>query len=588
MSAKAGSKSKVNRKTSAKEGATREVKSPPDKTATPSRKMSAKQGATSKVESPPEKTRTPSGKISAKEGDAGKVKSPPEKTETPSRKMSAKQGATSKVESPPGKTRTPSGRKISAKEGDAGKVKSPPEKTETPSRKMSAKQGATSKVESPPEKTRTPSGRKISAKEGDAGKVKSPPEKTETPSRKMSAKQGATSKVESPPEKTRTPSGRKISAKEGDAGKVKSPPEKTETPSRKVSAKEGATCKVKSPPEKTGTPSRKMSAKEGATCKVKSPPEKTATPSSMKLSEYLPRLGKETLQEFVERYLGVTYKGRMNQTIDHLQRHLEKLPDYSIAGTFRTGSMAKCTAVKATADIDLLVFFDGYRNMQEFIQDKESDDGILQAIERHLTTDPVYSKNWECTKIARGYHVTVKMVEYSILVDILPARQYRMAMRDAIYNQMKREPGSVRNHYSVCLAPIQCDFMKNQPRQVHHLVKLLKYWKSENEIKLKSYFCELLAVHIFKTKLDKNVRFDLKEGFVLALTQLQNYNSLEITFSDYYKPDVWKDERPCKPYVMDPANPFMNTCNQYLDSSDMDRMVTCATNTISAISNRDC
>ncbi|XP_055954779.1 microtubule-associated protein futsch isoform X6 [Patella vulgata] len=564
MSAKAGSKSKVNRKTSAKEGATREVKSPPDKTATPSRKMSAKQGATSKVESPPEKTRTPSGrKISAKEGDAGKVKSPPEKTETPSRKMSAKQGATSKVESPPGKTRTPSGRKISAKEGDAGKVKSPPEKTETPSRKMSAKQGATSKVESPPEKTRTPSGRKISAKEGDAGKVKSPPEKTETPSRKMSAKQGATSKVESPPEKTRTPSG-------------------------KVSAKEGATCKVKSPPEKTGTPSRKMSAKEGATCKVKSPPEKTATPSSMKLSEYLPRLGKETLQEFVERYLGVTYKGRMNQTIDHLQRHLEKLPDYSIAGTFRTGSMAKCTAVKATADIDLLVFFDGYRNMQEFIQDKESDDGILQAIERHLTTDPVYSKNWECTKIARGYHVTVKMVEYSILVDILPARQYRMAMRDAIYNQMKREPGSVRNHYSVCLAPIQCDFMKNQPRQVHHLVKLLKYWKSENEIKLKSYFCELLAVHIFKTKLDKNVRFDLKEGFVLALTQLQNYNSLEITFSDYYKPDVWKDERPCKPYVMDPANPFMNTCNQYLDSSDMDRMVTCATNTISAISNRDC
>ncbi|XP_055954778.1 uncharacterized protein LOC126812012 isoform X5 [Patella vulgata] len=565
MSAKAGSKSKVNRKTSAKEGATREVKSPPDKTATPSRKMSAKQGATSKVESPPEKTRTPSGrKISAKEGDAGKVKSPPEKTETPSRKMSAKQGATSKVESPPGKTRTPSGRKISAKEGDAGKVKSPPEKTETPSRKMSAKQGATSKVESPPEKTRTPSGRKISAKEGDAGKVKSPPEKTETPSRKMSAKQGATSKVESPPEKTRTPSGRKISAKEGDAGKVKSPPEKTETPSRK------------------------MSAKEGATCKVKSPPEKTATPSSMKLSEYLPRLGKETLQEFVERYLGVTYKGRMNQTIDHLQRHLEKLPDYSIAGTFRTGSMAKCTAVKATADIDLLVFFDGYRNMQEFIQDKESDDGILQAIERHLTTDPVYSKNWECTKIARGYHVTVKMVEYSILVDILPARQYRMAMRDAIYNQMKREPGSVRNHYSVCLAPIQCDFMKNQPRQVHHLVKLLKYWKSENEIKLKSYFCELLAVHIFKTKLDKNVRFDLKEGFVLALTQLQNYNSLEITFSDYYKPDVWKDERPCKPYVMDPANPFMNTCNQYLDSSDMDRMVTCATNTISAISNRDC
>ncbi|XP_055954780.1 microtubule-associated protein futsch isoform X7 [Patella vulgata] len=564
MSAKAGSKSKVNRKTSAKEGATREVKSPPDKTATPSRKMSAKQGATSKVESPPEKTRTPSGrKISAKEGDAGKVKSPPEKTETPSRKMSAKQGATSKVESPPGKTRTPSGRKISAKEGDAGKVKSPPEKTETPSRKMSAKQGATSKVESPPEKTRTPSGRKISAKEGDAGKVKSPPEKTETPSRKMSAKQGATSKVESPPEKTRTPSG-KISAKEGDAGKVKSPPEKTETPSRK------------------------MSAKEGATCKVKSPPEKTATPSSMKLSEYLPRLGKETLQEFVERYLGVTYKGRMNQTIDHLQRHLEKLPDYSIAGTFRTGSMAKCTAVKATADIDLLVFFDGYRNMQEFIQDKESDDGILQAIERHLTTDPVYSKNWECTKIARGYHVTVKMVEYSILVDILPARQYRMAMRDAIYNQMKREPGSVRNHYSVCLAPIQCDFMKNQPRQVHHLVKLLKYWKSENEIKLKSYFCELLAVHIFKTKLDKNVRFDLKEGFVLALTQLQNYNSLEITFSDYYKPDVWKDERPCKPYVMDPANPFMNTCNQYLDSSDMDRMVTCATNTISAISNRDC
>ncbi|XP_050394113.1 2'-5'-oligoadenylate synthase 2-like [Patella vulgata] len=308
----------------------------------------------------------------------------------------------------------------------------------------------------------------------------------------------------------------------------------------------------------------------------------------MKLSEYLPRLGKETLQEFVERYLGVTYKGRMNRTIDHLQRHLENLPGYSIAGTFRGGSMAKCTAVKATSDIDLLVFFDGYRNMQEFIQDKEKEDGILQAIEGHLTTDPVYSKNWKCTRIT-DYHVTLEMVEYPIHVDILPAIQFPLEKLNAIYNQIKREARSVREHYSVCLAQIQCNFMRNQPRQVHHLVKLLKYWKSENEIELKSYFCELLAVHIFKTKFGKNPRFDLKEGFILALTQLQNYNSLEITFDDYYRPDTWKDQRPCKPYVMDPANPFMNTCNQDLDSSAMNKMVTCATYTISAaISYRGC
>ncbi|KAK6169417.1 hypothetical protein SNE40_020479 [Patella caerulea] len=447
-------------------------------------------------------------------------------------------------------------------------------------RSTSAKVRSTSKAKTTPEKTEKPS-RQMSAK------VKSPPDKTEKPPRETSAKLGSTCKVKSSPDKTEKPH-RKMNSKESSTCKENSSPEKTEKLSRTTSAKVGSTCKVKSPPEKREKPPRSVSAKVDYTCIVKSPTEKTEKYPSMKLSEYLPKLGKETLEEFVERYLNVSYKARMNQTIDQLQRHLQNLPGYSIGEVFRGGSMAKCTAVKTTADIDLIVFFDGYRNMQDFIADKEKDGGILQTIESHLTTVPVLSNSWKCTKIAHPYNVTLKMDGCSIRVDILPARQFRTAALNSMYNEIKRQPASVRPHYSVCFARTQCEFMRRQPRQVHYLVKLLKYWKSENVIGLKSYFLELLAVHIFKTKLGKDTKFDLQEGFRLALIEIQNYNSLEITFDDYYRPETWKDLRPCKPYVMDPANPFMNTCYQHLDSRAMDRMVTCATNTILAITNPYC
>ncbi|XP_050394048.2 2'-5'-oligoadenylate synthase 1A [Patella vulgata] len=304
----------------------------------------------------------------------------------------------------------------------------------------------------------------------------------------------------------------------------------------------------------------------------------------MSRSEFIPNINeRETLEHFAARYLKmpVMFKARMNQTIQHLYLHLEKLPGFSIDHIFRGGSMGKVTAVKTMADIDLIIFFKGYRSMSAFIKDKDT--LILPAIKRHLTKDPVYSRHWKCTSTSKGYHVTLEMDEYKIKVDIVPAIKVIGATGDMtkVYEKLASEPERARPHYSACLAPKQCKFMNNQPQQVKTLIKLVKYWKESNNLKLKSYLCELLAVHVFRKDLDKNTSFKLKDGMKHVLRYLKTYETLKIKFRDYYVPDHWKQYRPSQPYVLDPANPFMNTCTA--NSSEVSKIKTCAKKTLSAL-----
>ncbi|KAK6169412.1 hypothetical protein SNE40_020474 [Patella caerulea] len=278
----------------------------------------------------------------------------------------------------------------------------------------------------------------------------------------------------------------------------------------------------------------------------------------------------------------VVFKNRMNQTIQHLYLHLERLPGFSIDRIFRGGSMGKVTAVKTMPDIDLIIFFKGYRSMSSFIKAKDTE--ILPAIEYHLTKSPVYSRHWKHTRTSKGYHVSLEMDEYKIKVDIVPAINVIGARGGMakVYEQIASEPDVIRPHYSACLAPKQCEFMNNQPQQVKTLIKLVKYWKECNNLELKSYLCELLAVHVFRKDLDKDTSFNLKDGMIHVLRYLKKYETLQIKFKDYYVPDHWKLYLPSPPYVLDPANPFMNTCGD-ISRSGVRKIKACARKTLSAL-----
>ncbi|KAK6173772.1 hypothetical protein SNE40_017172 [Patella caerulea] len=321
----------------------------------------------------------------------------------------------------------------------------------------------------------------------------------------------------------------------------------------------------------------------------------------MALVTFLPDCnGRESLDTFVLRrlYIPKTFNKRMHREVNNVTRFLHEFPNYlkkegykgssknSIDMIVKGGSLGKCTAVQRTSDMDLVVFFNGYDSMEKFIKEKKKKDGVLDKLADYMTRDHVNSKHWKVEFKTRDFHINLKMADgetkYDIRVDIVPA--IRVMDRqgcdmDKLYKKMSRQLPTVREHYSACLVQKQREFTRGQDSTVKRLMKLTKYWKKENHLHLNSYTCELLSVDACKDGCRNVTR-----GFKTVLENLKNYNNLNVEFSKYYNPDKWRSYFPKEgPYVMDPANPFMNTCKKNLTADQVKNIEECAKGTFNAI-----
>ncbi|XP_050415724.1 2'-5'-oligoadenylate synthase 1A [Patella vulgata] len=321
----------------------------------------------------------------------------------------------------------------------------------------------------------------------------------------------------------------------------------------------------------------------------------------MSITNFLPdHNGRENLDTFVLRrlYIPKTFNKRIHREVNNVFRYLHEFPDYlktegykgssknSIDMIVKGGSLGKCTAVQRTSDMDLVVFFNGYDNMEKFIKEKKKTGGVLDKLSDYMTGNHVSSKHWKEEFRTRDFHIKLKMADgetkYDIKVDIVPAIRVmdrQGCNMDKLYTQMSRQLPNVREHYSACLVQKQRSFTRAQDSTVKRLMKLTKYWKHENDLALNSYTCELLSIDACK----EGCR-DVTRGFKNVLEKLKTYNNLNVEFSEYYNPDKWRSYFPKdEPYVMDPANPFMNTCKHDLKAGQIRHIEECATDTLNAI-----
>nr|KAG5693114.1 hypothetical protein BaRGS_014064 [Batillaria attramentaria] len=253
----------------------------------------------------------------------------------------------------------------------------------------------------------------------------------------------------------------------------------------------------------------------------------------------------ETLDEFLKSTVEPTKAEttEKRQEIDKFVRAFQKRfkthKPFTVAQVLKGGSLGKGTAIKGSADIDLVVFFNGLPTVDDL---KRELPNLLQIIQDEVKDH----SEW------KGRVKQVKVTPYSVTftldgqkVDILPASEaIRRDLKSPtkIYSTIESSRDGARKaarHYSTSLAPLQVEFVKKVPGSLKGVIGLLKYWKQENNVNIRSYSLELLAIHVSQEYSTLKSTNDL---FRECMRLLADPSNIQIAFGQHY--DSHKYTRP--------------------------------------------
>ncbi|ESO94285.1 hypothetical protein LOTGIDRAFT_161508 [Lottia gigantea] len=321
-------------------------------------------------------------------------------------------------------------------------------------------------------------------------------------------------------------------------------------------------------------------------------------------SRYLPDLQPgESLETFIDGHLRPPrqFKEAMLKSVDTVVKYLHQLSTkyrhYNIKEIVKSGSLGKGTSYGETADVDLVVFFNGYKTMNSFLQDKPN---IIRDIKWYMCNSdpdswrffgwlrPSYRPKWiDSIRVVRttDYHVEFeatinfngKLV--TVHLDILPTIDI-IDMHNGVNSvnkEIESQPPNIRGHYSVCFCKRQKLLYDGGMAKVKDLIRLLKYWKKKNRLNLKSYACEVLALWVYRNRLNENKSFKMVTGFTEALEILASNQSDEIVPSYTGIKSEYLD---C---FHDPTNPYSPTITDW----GFQEIIDCADRTLRSVDNID-
>ncbi|KAK7478370.1 hypothetical protein BaRGS_00030374, partial [Batillaria attramentaria] len=245
----------------------------------------------------------------------------------------------------------------------------------------------------------------------------------------------------------------------------------------------------------------------------------------------------ETLDEFLKSTVEPTKaettekRQEIDKFVRAFQERFKTHKPFTVAQVLKGGSLAKGTAIKGSADIDLVVFFNGLPTVDDL---KRELPNLLQIIQDEVKDH----SEW------KGRVKQVKVTPYSVTftldgqkVDILPASEaIRRDLKSPtkIYSTIESSRDGARKaarHYSTSLAPLQVEFVKKVPGSLKGVIRLLKYWKQENNVNIRSYSLELLAIHVSQEYSTLKSTNDL---FRECMRLLADPSNIQIAFGQHY------------------------------------------------------
>ncbi|XP_041370391.1 2'-5'-oligoadenylate synthase 1A-like [Gigantopelta aegis] len=299
----------------------------------------------------------------------------------------------------------------------------------------------------------------------------------------------------------------------------------------------------------------------------------------------------ETLNQYIERIVqpDTAYLEKCNRTVDKLVRFLHEkltpalrrlsshqLRNVNVKEILKSGSLGKSTAVRNKSDIDLILFLNGIETVENL---RDLMPTILRCL-RELLNELVRSPNYPWARSIR-YKKDSKFAICCILtttddygnedereVDLLPAVDitHSESLR-RIYDKMDSTDEDSRRYYSACLSRMQREFVQNATAsaKVKDLIRLVKIWAKDRQVPIRSYFVELLV--IYNQRRHPAQDFEIPDHVKEILVLLSECESMRIVFTDKYNPRNYRNTmNKDQPYLLCPANPFMNTAPSPADA----------------------
>lgn len=286
------------------------------------------------------------------------------------------------------------------------------------------------------------------------------------------------------------------------------------------------------------------------------------------------KLQSSDLGRFIDNHVqaDANFRDCCGEVIDTIVKHLQGISGkLKPKRVLKSGSLGKGTAVKGRADIDLVIMLNEYTEVEQLMKDMEQ---LLKSLKAHvLKLDKV--KHQKTTR----YSVQIETMcrkQHNHDVDILPAVDLLEAgcSTDDIFRKMASASPTDIHEYSVSLAPIQLEIIKQLPPKVKSLITLIKYWKEkylkgENEPEMPSlaekrfdkpnwptsYPFELVIISAWND-VGNPENFDMAKALHAVLTSLINHKSFKIMLEKQMKYSSSLARKSKTPFIMDPANPF--------------------------------
>lgn len=276
----------------------------------------------------------------------------------------------------------------------------------------------------------------------------------------------------------------------------------------------------------------------------------------------------ETLEQFLDRIVrpDTEFLRNCSEVIDKIVRMIHKYEEYSVDHVIKGGSLGKGTAIRHHSDVDLLVVLNKYQQIEDLVEDMSD---VLNDFEQYLSANQeVNTRNFCSTPFTVQFEVYCEPYKRWISVDLLPIVDIFKAMPFSgqrerfakIYSTMK-EKSHLRKYYAKCFARFQVEFVKEVPSRVKDLIRLMKYWKYSEDVRILSSYCiELLVIYVWENN-DRPNNFTMKTLMKDVVQLLADFKSVAISFDKYYDHYEYYDALTRQsPYVLDPANPFHNVC----------------------------
>jgi len=132
-----------------------------------------------------------------------------------------------------------------------------------------------------------------------------------------------------------------------------------------------------------------------------------------------------------------------------------------------------------------------------------------------------------------------------------------------VYKALKQNEADARRRLGCALLKERTHFISKQPGQVKVTMRLLKWWRDQQEWSSSSSrpsddLIELLTVH----SAIQSKPQDQQVAVTNVLGLMSRFDELTVTWSNFYKKtEIWEPLLNQRPLVMDPVNPFLNVAD---------------------------